>query len=114
MTPNGKLAGYSVPQGDGNYGDLQVTDPAAGTWTAYIYSRDSADGGTTGPVVFSASSATYTSFGSVTPSSVTTRSGRSRDGHAESVKTPSTPGDTVRSDRARRGPLRDDDSGNAP
>ena len=93
IDPNGKLAGYSVPQGDGNYGDLQITDPAAGQWTAYIYSRDSADGGTTGPVVFSASSATYTSFGQVTPSSVTLA-----PGHKASVKlsvsTPSTPGDT--------------------
>ena len=41
VDPHGNLASYSVPQGDGNYGNSQVTDPAAGTWTAYIYSRDS-------------------------------------------------------------------------
>ena len=51
VDPDGRLAEYSVPQGDGNYGDVQITEPIAGRWTAYIYSRDSADGGTAGPVV---------------------------------------------------------------
>jgi subtilisin family serine protease len=93
IDPNGNLAGYSVPQGDGNYGDIQVTNPAAGQWTAYIYSRDSADGGTTGPVVFAASSATYTTFGQVTPSSVTLAPGQSANVRLN-VSTPSAPGDT--------------------
>lgn len=90
----GRLAGYSVPQGDGNYGDLQVTDPAPGTWTAYIYSRDSADGGTTGPVVFRASSATYTSFGTVRPSSLRLNPGQSAP-VSLSVTTPAQPGDAA-------------------
>jgi subtilisin family serine protease len=93
VDPNGNLAGYSVPQGDGNYGDIQVTDPAAGHWTAYIYSRDSADGGTTGPVVFSAQSASYTSFGRVTPSSVTLAPGQSANVKL-SVSTPASPSDS--------------------
>ena len=33
------------PQGDGDYGDVQITDPEPGTWTAYIYSRDTATEG---------------------------------------------------------------------
>jgi hypothetical protein len=90
----GRLAGYSVPQGDGNYGDLQVTDPAPGTWTAYIYSRDSADGGTTGPVVFRASSARYTSFGTVSPSTVRLNPGQSAP-VSLSVTTPAQPGDAA-------------------
>ena len=93
VDPNGNLAAYSVPQGDGNYGDVQVTDPAPGRWTAYIYSRDSADGGTTGPVVFAASSASYKSFGSITRSSVTLAPGQSANVRLN-VSTPSTPGDT--------------------
>ncbi len=44
VDPNGNLAAYSVPQGNGNYGNVQITDPKAGTWTAYVCSRDSADG----------------------------------------------------------------------
>jgi hypothetical protein len=94
VDPNGNLAGYSVPQGDGNYGDIQTTDPAPGTWTAYIYSRDSADGGTTGPVVFQASSATYTSFGNVSPSTLRLRPGQSAP-ISLSVTTPAQPGDAA-------------------
>lgn len=94
VDPDGRLAGYSVPQGDGNYGDIQVTDPAAGSWTAYIYSRDSADGGTTGPVVFTASSAKYTSFGSVFPSTLHLAPGQSAP-IALSVTTPAQPGDAA-------------------
>ena len=94
VDPNGNLAGYSVPQGDGNYGDLQVTNPVAGNWTAYIYSRDSKDGGTTGPVAFGASVATYTTFGTVSPPQLRLAPGQS--GQATlTVATPPTPGDAT-------------------
>ncbi len=92
VDPNGKLADYNVPQGTGNYGNSQVTDPAPGTWTAYVYSRDSADGGTTGPVVFGAAVARYERFGSVSPSHVRLAPGESKD-VTLSVSTPSSPGD---------------------
>jgi Peptidase inhibitor I9 len=93
IDPNGKLASYDVPQGDGNYGDAQVTDPAAGTWTAWIYSRNPKAGGSTGPVEFSAKAAAYTSFGQVTPSSLTLAPGQSGN-VTLNVSTPATPGDT--------------------
>ena len=32
--PNGAYAGYSLPQGIGNYANVQVANPQAGTWTA--------------------------------------------------------------------------------
>ena len=67
VDPSGDLAAYSVPQGDGNYGNAQVTNPEGGTWTAYVWSRDSADGGTTGPVVFGAMAAKDVTFGKVSP-----------------------------------------------
>ena len=94
IDPNGKLAAYSVPQGDGNYGDVQVTDPTPGTWRGYIYSRDTADGGTTGPVVFGASVASYTSFGTVSPSSLHLAPGASRSATL-TVASPSHPGDAA-------------------
>jgi hypothetical protein len=89
----GNLAGYSVPQGDGNYGNIQVTDPVPGPWTAYIYSRESAAGGTTGPVLFGASVARYTTFGSVSPSRLTLAPGQSAT-LTLTETTPSSPGDT--------------------
>ena len=93
VDPNGKLAAYSVPQGDGNYGDVQVTDPAPGQWTAYIWSRTGADGGTQNPVVFGAGTATYQSFGTPSPTSLTLAPGQSAP-VTLSVAMPATPGDS--------------------
>ncbi len=94
VDPQGRLAEYSVPQGDGNYGNVQITEPISGQWTAYIWSRDSADGGTTGPVVVGASSARYTTFGTVSPSRVRLAPGQSAPVRL-TVSTPSSPGDAA-------------------
>jgi subtilisin family serine protease len=96
VDPQGNLAGYSVPQGDGNYGDLQVTNPTPGTWTAYVWSGEGADGGTQGPVQFGASVAQYETFGSVTPASLTLKPGQSAP-VTLSFTTPTTPGDEAAS-----------------
>ena len=92
VDPNGRLAEYSVPQGIGNYGDVQVTDLTAGSWKAYIWSRDSADGGTTGQVVFGADVASYQSFGQLSTSSLTLAPGATGS-FSLSVSAPQTPGD---------------------
>ncbi len=94
VDPHGQLADYSLPQGVGNYGDAQVAEPDPGLWTAYIWSRDSADGGTTGPVVFGASVASYQSFGTVGSSTLTIAPGATAP-VTLSVQTPRTPGDTA-------------------
>jgi len=93
ISPSGQLADYSLPQGVGNYGDAQVADPTPGTWTAYIWSRDSADGGTTGKVIFGASVANYEPFGTVSAPSLTIGPGASEP-VTLSVPMPATPGDT--------------------
>jgi Subtilase family/Peptidase inhibitor I9 len=93
ISPTGQLADYSLPQGVGNYGDAQVADPAPGTWTAYIWSRDTANGGTTGPVLFGASVASYGPFGTVSAPSLTIAPGATEP-VTLSVSTPRTPGDT--------------------
>jgi hypothetical protein len=93
IDPTGKYAGDSRPQGNGNYGNFQVADPTPGTWTAVIHSRDTADGGSTGPVVFGASVARYQSFGSVSPSFVHVGSGRSVAVTLH-TQTPTHPGDS--------------------
>jgi subtilisin family serine protease len=94
VDPSGRLALYSLPQGVGNYGNAQVTDPQPGTWTAYVWSRESTAGGTTGPVRFDASVAPYAAFGSVSPSSLTLAPGQSSS-VTLSVSTPGTPGDAA-------------------
>jgi hypothetical protein len=96
VDPNGRLAAYSVPQGDGNYGDAQVAAPAAGVWTAYIYSRDSLDGGTTGKVVFGAGVADWTAFGKVTPLTLTLAPHQS-GAFTVAASTLATPGDQAAS-----------------
>ncbi len=94
VDPSGDLAAYSVPQGDGNYGNVQVTDPKPGTWTAYVWSRVSTAGGTTGPVKFGAAVANYTTFGHVSPQTLTLAAGQSAPVQL-SVSTPSIPGDAA-------------------
>ena len=94
ITPSGQLADYSLPQGVGNYGNAQVAAPVSGWWTAYIWSRDTAGGGTTGPVIFGASVAKFTGFGHVTPSTLTIPAGSTRS-VTLSVTTPSQPGDVA-------------------
>ncbi len=39
IAPNGDLAEYNLPQGQGNYGDDQVANPAAGKWTVLLQAR---------------------------------------------------------------------------
>ncbi|HEY1712398.1 MAG TPA: S8 family serine peptidase, partial [Solirubrobacteraceae bacterium] len=92
IDPNGTFVGDSRPQGLGNFGDLQIANPAAGTWTAYVYSRDSDAGGYVGPVVFGVSAAKYTSFGTVTPAGATLAPGRSVAVQVR-THTPAQPGD---------------------
>ena len=92
IDPNGSYVGDSRPQGLGNFGDLQIANPAAGTWTAYVYSRDADAGGYVGPVVFGVSGAKYTSFGTVTPASATLAPGESVAVQVR-TRTPAQPGD---------------------
>ena len=94
VSPQGQAADYSLPQGVGNFGDAQVTNPSSGWWTAYIWSRGSGDGGTTGPVLFGASVASYVDFGHVSTSWVSIPAGATRN-VTLSVRTPSSPGDVA-------------------
>ena len=92
VDPSGHLASYSLPQGNGNYGNGEVANPQGGTWTAYIESRVSGNGGTEGPVVFAAQVAKFANFGTVTPSYVTLAPGASA-AVTLTAAAPSKPGD---------------------
>lgn len=78
VSPSGQLAGYSLPQGIGNHGTVSVLNPAAGTWTAYVWVDEFTSNTTTAAVPFRASVAGYAAFGSVTPPTFTLAPGASR------------------------------------
>jgi Subtilase family len=78
VDPSGRLAAHSLPQGVGGYGSAQVLKPAAGTWTAEIFSDTAKAGGTTGTVRFGASVEATARFGSVSPTSLRLTPGASK------------------------------------
>ena len=92
IDPEGRLASFSVTISAANHADAQVSDPLAGSWTAYIWGATSAEGGTNGPVLFAASVAHYVGFGAARPASLTIPAGATRSVRL-SVPTPRKPGD---------------------
>jgi hypothetical protein len=70
--PDGTYAAYSLPQGLGDYGEAEVTDPVPGTWTAVFFTEEDGatpDGvGTSGPVQWDAQTWLYAPAGSISPS----------------------------------------------
>jgi hypothetical protein len=93
VDPAGKLAAYSLPQGVGGYGSAQALRPAAGTWTAVIYSDTAKAGGTAGTVRFGASVSSTQSFGTATPSKLSLAPGASAVVHV-SARVPAGAGDS--------------------
>ncbi len=91
LDPRGKVEGYSLPEGSGNHGHVDVRDPEPGTWTAVIAATETG-GGYTGAVHFEASVAGDVSFGRANPSSVTLAPGKSAK-VSYAVSLPSQPGD---------------------
>jgi len=86
ISPKGDLAEYNLPQGEGNYGNAQVANPAPGTWTAFVSDGGSPDAS------FLAQTATWRPFGTLSAKSITLGSGASRS-FSLTVPTPAQPGD---------------------
>ena len=98
--PSGAYAGYSDPQGLGDYGEVEVTNPPAGRWTALFFTEQNGAVkggiGTSGTVQWDASTWRYTSAAAISPSSLTIAPGATATA-AISVTDPSLAGDTSES-----------------
>jgi hypothetical protein len=98
--PSGTYAGYSDPQGLGDYGEVEVTNPPAGRWTALFFTEQNGAVkrgiGTSGTVQWDASTWRYTSAAAISPSSLTIAPGATATA-AMSITDPRLAGDTSES-----------------
>ncbi len=90
--PEGRMAAYSEPQGVGNYGNVDVRAPAGGRWTAVVAGYPAGLGGYAGKVTWQEQTQNYTTFGSVSPASLSLAPGQAKS-FVLSVRVPAGPGD---------------------
>ena len=91
IDPQGRLAAHSLPQGDGNFGNVDVREPLAGIWTGVIFGDSLANGGTNGTIPWQVSTQRFVPFGSVNPGTFFLPAGQSQTLYVN-ASTPSSPG----------------------
>jgi hypothetical protein len=96
IEPNGSYAAYSLPQGLGDFGEVEVTNPPAGKWTAVFFTEQGAGLGTSGPIQWSANTFTYVPAGNIFPSSLNIGPGQTGFAHL-SLTSSSLSGDSSQS-----------------
>jgi hypothetical protein len=94
VDPKGRLAAESEPQGLGNYGNVDVRAPVAGTWSVVILGYTSSIGGYNGKVYWQAQTQRYVGFGSASPSTLSIAPGASKSA-AFTAPVSGTPGDVA-------------------
>jgi hypothetical protein len=94
LDPAGRFAADSIPQGFSGYGHVNVVQPAAGYWTAIIWTYPAQNQYSyTGPVQFTWSAERFASLGSVSPASFELAPGASQTVTVR-FRMPSQPGDS--------------------
>jgi hypothetical protein len=95
--PSGTYAGYSLPQGLGDYANIGVADPAPGRWTAVFFTAWDGGGkgvtGTSGAVPWVASFWRFHRTAKVSHRTLTINPGKTRYLKV-TLRNPSSPGDT--------------------
>ena len=92
VDPQGRLAAYSLPQGIGNFGNVDVRFPAPGTWTGIISGVEADSSGVNGTIPWQAETEQFLPFASVSPGFLALAPGESQT-VTVSTKLPSSPGD---------------------
>jgi len=100
LEPDGTYAGYTLPQGLADYANTQVANPPAGTWTAVFFTEQNGATtggiGTSGPILWDASTAQYAPASPISPASLSLAAGQK--GTAQlTVTSPAAAGDTSES-----------------
>jgi hypothetical protein len=105
VDPSGRQAAYSIPQGSGSgYGHVDVVKPAAGTWTAFVWTRLTGVAGSySGPVQFTWAAERYVNAGNVSPAHLNLAPGASATLTAE-FSMPAQPGDKAAAIRFDQSP----------
>jgi hypothetical protein len=92
IDPQGRFAANTAPQGAASFGNVDVREPAQGTWTGVIFGAVAARGGVNGTIPWQVSTQSFVPFGTVAPPSLFLAPGQSRKINVI-ASTPSTPGD---------------------
>lgn len=94
IDPRGRFAAHSLPQGPGNFGNVDVTYPTPGTWTGVVFGDVASLGGTNGTVPWQVETETFAPFASIRPSALVLGPGQSGT-VTVSATTPQSAGDTA-------------------
>jgi hypothetical protein len=78
VDPHGMFAADSLPQGAGDYGNVDVRAPVPGRWTGVVFGLTQFDSGTNGTIPWRVATQRFASFGQVSPPAFFLRPGQTQ------------------------------------